>query len=69
MRNTRRSWSLGDLGIRLVVFGLAALLLMALQQSGNLVSIQSLITQLTSPAQIGTTGFTESVTDLVAFWE
>ena len=40
-----RNWS--DLVVRLVIFGLAALLLMALQISGNLQPVQSAITQLT----------------------
>ena len=68
MRDTeRRSWSLGDVGIRLLILGLAALLLMALQITGRLTSVQSAITQLTSPAQVGATGVTETVADAVSF--
>jgi rod shape-determining protein MreC len=68
MRDTeRKPWSIGDLGIRLVIFGLAALLLMALQITGRLEPVQSAVTQLTSPAQVGTSGLTENVTDAVDF--
>lgn len=68
MRDTeRRPLSLGDIGIRLVIFALAALVLMALQATGQLQPVQSAITQLTSPAQTGATGLTESLTDAIAF--
>jgi rod shape-determining protein MreC len=68
MRDTeRRPWSFGDIGIRLVILGLASLVLMALQVTGHLEPIQSAITQLTSPAQVSATGATESVTDAVDF--
>ncbi len=63
MRNTDRGpRTIGDLGIRLVILVLAALLLMALQLSGNLRPVQSAVTQLTSPAQLSATGLTESLT-------
>lgn len=68
MRDTeRKPWSFGDIWIRLVILGLASLVLMALQVTGRLEPIQSVITQLTSPAQVGATGATESVTDAVDF--
>jgi rod shape-determining protein MreC len=68
MRDTeRRPWSFGDIGIRLLILGLASLVLMALQVTGRLEPIQSAITQLTSPAQVGATGATESITDAVDF--
>jgi rod shape-determining protein MreC len=61
MRNTeRRPRSIGEVGIRLILFSLAALLLMALQLSGNLRPLQDAITQLTSPAQLSATGLTDS---------
>jgi len=61
MRNTdRRPRTIGDLGIRLIILVLAALLLMALQLSGNLRPLTSAIAQLTSPAQLSATGITES---------
>lgn len=63
----RRPWSLGDIGIRLVILALAAVVLMALQATGRLEPVQSAITQLTSPAQVGATGVTSSVADLVDF--
>ncbi len=58
---------MGDIGIRLLILSLAALLLMALQLTGNLRGVQSFITQLTAPAQAGTTGVTSGVTDVVDF--
>lgn len=65
MRNTgRRPRTIGDLGIRLIILVLAALLLMALQLSGNLRPVTSAITQLTSPAQLSATGVTESLSNL-----
>jgi len=69
MRNTeRRPRTLGDIGIRLIIFSLAALLLMALQLTGRLRPIQSAITQLTSPAQTSATGMTENVTETFSFF-
>jgi rod shape-determining protein MreC len=63
MRNTdRRPRSFGDLGVRLIILVLAALLLLAMQVSGNLGPIMGLATQLTSPAQLSATGITQSVT-------
>ena len=57
MRNTeRRTRSIGDIGVRLLLFALGAVLLMALQLTGRLQPVQSFITQLTSPAQVGATG-------------
>lgn len=68
MRDTeRRPWSLGDIGFRLFILGLAALLLMALQVTGQLEPVQSFVTQLTSPAQVGATGMSENVTNAVDF--
>lgn len=63
----RRPWSIGDIGIRFLILGLAALVLMALQVTGRLEPIQSVVTQLTSPAQVGASGVTEGVTDAVDF--
>lgn len=68
MRDTeRRPWSFGDIWIRLLILGLASLVLMALQVTGRLEPVQSVITQLTSPAQVGATGVTESATDALSF--
>lgn len=62
MRNTeRRPRSFGDLGVRLIILVLAALLLLAMQVSGNLRPLTGLATQLTSPAQLSATGVTDSV--------
>ena len=62
MRNTdRRPRSFGDLGVRLIILVLAALLLLAMQVSGNLRPLTGFATQLTSPAQLSATGVTEGV--------
>ncbi len=62
MRSTeRRPRSFSDIGVRVGLLALAAILLMALQLSGNLRPVQSLITQLTAPAQLSATGVTSSV--------
>lgn len=69
MRDTQqRSWSFGAIGFRLMLLGLASLVLMALQASGHLRPVQSAITQLTSPAQLSASGATESVADAVDFF-
>ncbi len=68
MRDTeQRPWSIGDIFLRLLILGLAALVLMALQVTGRLDPVQSFVTQVTSPAQTGATGMTESVTDGIDF--
>jgi rod shape-determining protein MreC len=64
----RRPWSFGEISIRLLILALASLVLMALQVTGRLEPVQSAITQLTSPAQVGATGAAESVTDAFDFW-
>jgi rod shape-determining protein MreC len=62
MRNTdRKQRSFGDLGVRLIILVLAALLLLAMQVSGNLRPLTGLATQLTAPAQLSATGVTEGV--------
>lgn len=69
MRNSdRRPWSVGDIGIRLVILSLAAIILMALQVTGRLASVQSVMTQITSPAQLGATGATNVVVDWIDFF-
>ncbi|MCL4862501.1 MAG: rod shape-determining protein MreC [Caldilineaceae bacterium] len=68
MRDTeRRTWSSADLGIRLIILVLAALLLMALQLTGRLRGVQSALTQFTAPAQVGATSATGSLADFVEF--
>lgn len=62
MRSTeRRPRSFSDIGVRVGLLALAAVLLMALQISGNLRPAQSLIAQLTAPAQLSATGVTTSI--------
>ena len=68
IRNTeRRPRAPGELGIRIVILVLAALLLMALQLTGRLQSLRSAISFVTAPAQLGATGFTRTITDAVDF--
>ncbi len=61
----RRFWPVADIGIRLVVLSLAALVIMALQVTGRLAIVENVVALVTSPAQISVTGLTNSVTDFV----
>ena len=68
MRNTeRRTWSLSDIAIRLLLLILAAVLLMALQITGQLRPIQGFIASITSPAQVGATGAADNTANAVDF--
>ncbi|MCE7988941.1 MAG: rod shape-determining protein MreC [Caldilinea sp. CFX5] len=68
IRNSeRRPRTPGELGIRIVILVLAALLLMALQLTGQLQSLRSVISFVTAPAQLGATGFARTITDGVEF--
>ncbi len=68
MRNSaRRPWTAGDIVIRLVIVLLASLVLLALQVAGYLQPIKGGITQLTSPAQLSATSFSETAADFVDF--
>jgi rod shape-determining protein MreC len=64
----RRTWTLADFGIRLVILVLASLLLLALQLTGQLRPFKSLLTQATSPAQVGATGITSTLADGINFF-
>jgi len=55
------------LGIRIVILVLAALLLMALQLTGQLQSLRSVISFITAPAQLGATGFARTINNAVEF--
>ena len=66
MRSTeRRPRTVGDLGVRIGLLSLAALLLLALQLSGNLQPVQNFLTQLTMPAQLSATGLTTAFSQLI----
>ena len=66
MRSTeRRPRTVGDVGIRIGLLSLAALLLLALQLSGNLQPVQNFLTQLTMPAQLSATGLTTTFSQLI----
>lgn len=71
MRNIdRQRRSTGDLWLRLLILILAALLLMALQLTGQLGMLRSAVSVITSPAQLATTGVGKSVTDGITFlWQ
>ncbi|MEZ4679615.1 MAG: rod shape-determining protein MreC [Caldilineaceae bacterium] len=51
----------------MIIFALAALLLMSLQLTGQLQSLRSAISFVTSPAQLATTGVGKNVTDGITF--
>ena len=68
MRNLeRRPRRIDDLGLRIVILTLAALLLMALQLTGQLRPLQSAITLLTSPAQLGATGIATNISNVIDY--
>jgi rod shape-determining protein MreC len=69
MRSTNRQpRPIGELWLRLLILILAALLLMALQLTGQLQVLRSTISFVTSPAQLATTGIGKNVTDGIAFF-
>ena len=61
----RRLGILNDIGIRLVILVLFALLFMAMQQTGQLRPLQNFLGRLTSPVQTTTVGLTYSFS---TFW-
>jgi rod shape-determining protein MreC len=61
----RRVWSFADIGVRLVILSLAAMLIMALQLTGRLEVVQNAVAIITSPAQLSVTGLTDSVSSAV----
>lgn len=68
MRNIeKRPRRIDDLGIRIVILTLAALLLMALQLTGQLRPLQSAITLLTSPAQLSTTSIATNISNFIDY--
>ena len=68
MRNfDRRPRTLSDILFRLLIVVLAALLLLSLQVTGYLQPLKGSVTQLTSPAQLASNGFSETIADSVDF--
>jgi rod shape-determining protein MreC len=68
MRNSdKRSRDVGNMSMRLLLLVLAAVLLMALQITGQLQPIQSFVATLTSPAQVGATGAADNSSAAVSF--
>lgn len=67
MRDTeRRVRSPGDIGIRLVILTLAAVLLMALQQTGRLGALQGAVALITSPGQLTMASVTDRLSEAFA---
>lgn len=68
MRNfDRRPRTLSDILFRVLIVGLAALLLLSLQVTGYLQPLKGGVTQLTSPAQLASNSFSETIADTVDF--
>jgi len=63
--NPRRFSAPADLGIRLIILVLIALLLMALQQTGRLGTVEGAVALVTSPGQQGLSSLTEQVVQTV----
>lgn len=67
MRNSdRKPGMLNDIGIRLVILVLFAVLFMAMQQTGQLRPLQNFLGRVTSPMQVTTAGLTHT---LNTFWD
>jgi len=63
--NQRRFGAPADLGIRLIILILTAVLLMALQQTGRLGTVEGVVALLTAPGQQGLSSLTEQVVQTV----
>jgi rod shape-determining protein MreC len=61
----RRVWSPADLAIRLIILVLAALLLMALQQTGRLEGIEGTVAAVTTPGQLTLSSAADRVTEFL----
>jgi rod shape-determining protein MreC len=60
----RRPWSPADFAIRLIILALAAVLLLALQQTGRLDAVEGAVVQVTTPGQVTLTGLTDRVSSV-----
>ena len=72
MRNSdQRGWGSVNFGLKLVILTLTAVLLLALQQTGRLGTVEGLVTMVTAPGQSGlstlTNRLSRSLTDLRNF--
>lgn len=63
--NQRRFGAPADLGIRLIILVLVAVLLMALQQTGRLGTIEGAVALVMSPGQLGLSSITDRVVQTV----
>lgn len=64
--NQRRFGAPADLGIRLIILVLVAVLLMALQQTGRLGTIEGAVALVMSPGQLGLSSITDRVVQTVS---
>ncbi len=63
--NSRRFGTPADMGIRLIILVLVSVLLMALQQTGRLGTIEGAVAVVMSPGQLGISSLTERVVQIV----
>lgn len=63
--NSRRFGAPADLGIRLIILVLVAVLLMALQQTGRLGTVEGAVAAVMSPGQLGISSLTDRVAQTV----
>lgn len=67
MRNSeQRGWSGADFAVRVVILALTAVLLLALQQTGRLGNVESLVTLVTAPGQSGLATLTGRISESLA---
>ncbi len=67
MRDTeRRSLTLADFLVRLTILVLAALLLLALQQTGRLEGVEGAVVTVTTPGQLTLTSVTDRISDAIS---
>jgi rod shape-determining protein MreC len=64
--NQRRFGAPADLGIRLIILVLVAVLLMALQQTGRLGTLEGAVALVMSPGQLGLSSITDRVVQTVS---
>ena len=64
--NQRRFGASADLGIRLIILVLVAVLLMALQQTGRLGTIEGAVALVMSPGQQGLSSITDRIVQTVS---
>ena len=67
MRNSeQRGWGSVNFGLKIVILTLTAILLLALQQTGRLGTVEGLVTMVTAPGQSGLSTLTNRLTTSLA---